>query len=149
MFQHQVGHAQWESCPGGTLETVRARMHPEVGQCSGRLGLLGNQLAENRLFIYPFWKISNLWLLCGLAALAGWRETCDWGKRGGGLSLPAALIFPFGENVWGSALGACRALRKLWLLSWIWGSEACQAGVDTKGPSVDVGQLLPSFKLCD
>ena len=59
MFQHQVGYAQWESCPGGTLETVRARMHPEVGQCSGRLGLLGNQLAENRLFIYPFWKIST------------------------------------------------------------------------------------------
>lgn len=77
MFQHQVGYAQWESCPGGTLETVRARMHPEVGQCSGRLGLLGNQLAEDRLLIYPFWKISNLWLLCGLAALAGWRETCD------------------------------------------------------------------------
>lgn len=131
--------AQWKKCPGDILETTRARMHPEVGQ-----GFLEISLLKTG-FHLSFWKISNLWLLCGLAALAGWRESCVWGRCGGGLSLPAALSFRFGEDMWGYVLGACRVLRRLWLLNWIWGSEVSQADAGTKGPFIGMGHLPPSF----
>jgi hypothetical protein len=79
-----------------------------VGQYSGRLMLLGNQLTENRAsFILQ--TISNEWLLHGLSAQADWRGLCL--KERCGIVPPAGPNFLFQEQGVKLCSGTCSTLQ--------------------------------------